>query len=239
MFTRAVAQYKRPVFPGALALAAIFCILAALSTSASCALAQGVAATPPLAKSPAKISTSAAPVKNPVAPRAASKPTWQDLTPAQQMSLKPLAANWGTLGEAHKRKWIAVAANYPSLAPAEQVKLHSRMSEWVSLSQQQRAQARLNFAESKQLTPSQKAATWQAYQALSPEEKQKLAISATPKPVGAAAVAKPVPTQKLAVVPVTRQTPKPLPRVSANNLDHDTLLPHPKLPGEPLPTHRN
>lgn len=145
------------------------------------------------------------------------------------------------MGAPEKRKWIAMALNYPNLAPAEQVKLHSRMTEWVSLSQQQRTQARLNFAQSKQLTPSQKAATWKAYQALSPEEKQELAISAVPKPAGAAAAAKPVPPQKLAVVPATRQTPKPAPRMAASNhnLNHNTLLPQLQPSLESAPTQRN
>lgn len=156
-----------------------------------------------------------------------TKPEWHDLTPSQQQSLKPLAASWNTLDEAHKRKWIAIAGNYPSLNPADQVKLHSRMTEWVSLSQQQRAQARLNFAHTKQLAPAQKAATWEAYQALRPEEKQKLAQSAPPKPTGAATATKPVPPQKLAKVPVTRQTQKEVPPLppANNSLNRNTLLP--------------
>ena len=241
MFMRAVDQLNHPFITGVLAGGAIFCILATLSASASCALAQGVAVTPLVAQSVTRLPNSSTPPKNSSAINTSSKPAWQDLTPAQQLSLKPLAANWNTLGESHKRKWIAIAANYPSLAPAEQAKLHSRMTEWVSLSQQQRAQARLNFAQSKRLTPTQKAATWQAYQALSPEEKQKLAISAIPKPAGAAAAAKPVPPQKLAAVPVTRQTPKQTPKLSAatHAVNRNTLLPQSQSPVEPALTEKN
>jgi hypothetical protein len=157
-----------------------------------------------------------------------------DLTPAQQLSLKPLAAKWGTLGEAQKRKWIAIAANYPNLSQEEQVKLHSRMTEWVSLSHQQRDQARLNFADSKQLTPSQKTATWEAYQALSPDEKKKLAISARPKPAGAAIATKPVPPKKLATIPLIKETQKESPKISAakQTVNKNTLLPHPPPPLE-------
>jgi hypothetical protein len=210
-----------------LACGSVFCLLAGLSTSASSALAQGVAASPPLPAASAKASNSNASVKNSGGLKIYSKPAWQDLTPLQQLSLKPLAANWNTLGEAQKRKWIAIAASYPSLSPSEQAKLHSRMTEWVSLSQQQRDQARLNFARTKQISPTQKAATWQAYQALSPEEKKKLAVSAIPKPSGAAAAAKPVPSQKLAAVPVTRQTPKEASKLAAANhaVNRNTLLP--------------
>lgn len=204
---------------GALISSAAFFFLAALSMPASCALAQTVAPTKPSSAVPT--------AKNPVIAASASKPTWQDLTPVQQVSLKPLAANWNTLGASQKRKWIALAQNYASLAPTEQAKLHSRMSEWVSLSQQQRAQARLNFAQAKQLTPDQKSANWKAYQELSPQERQKLATAAVTKPMGAAAAAKPVAAQKLAQVPVTRHNPRATPKMaaSAQSLNHNTLLP--------------
>lgn len=155
-----------------------------------------------------------------------TKPLWQDLTPLQQASLKPLAANWAGISEAQKRKWIALAQNYNAMAPADQGKLHSRMTQWVSLSAEQRTQARLNFAETKKLTPGEKAANWKAYQALSPEEKQKLASQNSAKPVGAAAAVKPVAPQKLANVPSTRKSVKP-DELSAHNdmVDAHTLLP--------------
>lgn len=242
MFMRACDQPRPLLIADVLACGAAFCLLAALSTAASCALAQGVAATPLLPPASAKLSDARPPASRSNTLKTSSKPGWQDLTPAQQLSLKPLAANWNTLGEAQKRKWIAIAVNYPRLAPTEQAKLHSRMTEWVSLSQQQRAQARLNFSQSKQLAPTQKAATWQAYQALSPEEKKKLAISAPPKPAGAAtAAAKPVPSQKLATVPVIRQAPKQMPRISAANhaVNRNTLLPHSPPPVEPVPAQKN
>ena len=153
-----------------------------------------------------------------------SKPFWKELTPAQQASLKPLAANWASLSEAHKRKWIAFAQNYPSMSPADQSRLHSRMTDWVTLSPQQRTQARLNFAETKTMSTGEKAETWKAYQALSAEEKQRLANQGNKVPPGATSAVKPVPAQKLAVVPSTRKDPKSAqiavnqPKVSPNTL---------------------
>lgn len=171
-------------------------------------------------------------------PPAESKPTWQALTAAQQASLKPLAANWSGIGEGQKRKWLELSKNYPSLPAPEQAKLHSRMTEWASLSQQQRAQARLNFAETKTLSPREKAANWQAYQALSPEDRQKLAATAAPKPAGAAAAVKPVAAQKLAAVPVTRLDTRhaaegTLGTPGSQGVDRNTLLPHPPSAAEP------
>ena len=165
-------------------------------------------------------------------------PTWKELTPLQQASLKPLAANWSGIGEAQKRKWLAVSKNYPALPAPEQAKLHSRMTEWTSLSQQQRSQARLNFAETKKHSPGDQSANWQAYQALSPEDRQKLAAKASPKPAGAATAVKPVPEQKLAAVPAARPDTKHATSgalgIQGNPaVDRNTLLPRPAFADDP------
>lgn len=134
-----------------------------------------------------------------------SRPSWLELTSGQQQALAPLASNWNTLSEAQKRKWLEISKNYAVLPPEGQTTMHSRMNEWVTLSHQQRAQARLNFGKtkelSKELTPEEKKAKWLTYQALSAEEKQKLAAKASPKPAGAATALRPVAPQKLAAVP--------------------------------------
>jgi len=156
-------------------------------------------------------SPASAPVTSKAVPAATAKaapsgPSWADLSPTQQQALKPLAASWNTtISEPQKRKWLEISKNYASLPPEGQAIMHSRMNEWVTLSPQQRAQARLNFGKtkelSKQLTPEEKKAKWETYQALSPEEKQQLAAKASPKPTGAATAVKPVAPQKLATVP--------------------------------------
>lgn len=134
-----------------------------------------------------------------------SKPSWAELNQKQQQSLKPLATSWSGLSEAQKRKWLEVSKSYPNLPATDQAVMHSRMNEWVTMSAQQRAAARLNFAKTKelssQLTPDEKKAKWQTYQALSPEEKATLAAKAAPKPAGAATAVKPVAPQKLALTP--------------------------------------
>ena len=164
----------------------------------------------PAAKAPASAANKPVKVATPVV----SKPSWAELNPMQQQSLKPLAATWVGISEAQKRKWLEVSKNYPNLPAADQAVMHSRMNEWVAMSPQQRAAARLNFAKtkelSKELTPDEKKAKWQTYQALSPEEKAKLAAKAAPKPAGAATAVKPVAPQKLAVT--TKSVP-PLPTV--------------------------
>ena len=154
----------------------------------------------------------------PAAAIALAKPTWAELTIAQQQALKPLAASWNSISEPQKRKWLEVSKNYPALTAADQATMHSRMNEWVAMSPQQRAAARLNFAKTKelstQLTPDQKKAKWETYQALSSEEKAKLAATASPKPAGAATAVKPVPVQKLAVSP---KSMPPLPKAQPSS----------------------
>ncbi len=159
-----------------------------------------------------------------------SKPAWQDLSPAQQQALRPLASHWDRLSEGRKRKWLVISKNYASLPPGEQLKLHQRMSEWTTLSQQQRNQARQNFTEIKKLAPEQKASEWEAYQALSPEEKRKLATQAPAK--AGLAVGKPGTAQpKLTAVP--RRTTVPGARMAEIGIPVQT--PHALQPQQELP----
>jgi hypothetical protein len=149
------------------------------------------------------------------------------LTPAQQQALAPLSSKWDPVSDAQKRKWLALSQNFPRMSGAEQAKLHSRMSEWAALSPQQRTEARLNFGETKQLSPDDKKAKWEAYQALPAEEKRKLAASA-PKPPATAPALKPVPSEKLADIPKPKRVDR-TPRIAAapGQVDHNTLLPQP------------
>jgi hypothetical protein len=94
------------------------------------------------------VPAAAAPLK--VAP--SSQPLWKDLSPAEQASLRPLAANWDGMGIGQKRKWQSVAKDFDKLPAPQQAKMHTRMTEWTALSPQQRADARINFAQNRELT---------------------------------------------------------------------------------------
>lgn len=221
--------------PGALVLAA-----ACLSATLSVAGLSGASAQPAAADA-AKSAPRAAPARG---TKASGGPSWTDLTASQRQSLQPLAGQWAGLSEAQKRKWIALSRNYSRLPPAEQAKLHSRMAEWVALSPRQRTEARLNFADTRQLSPDDKRAKWEAYQALSPEEKQKLAARAAPKPKGAATAVKPVPPQKLVKVPKLQIDNKGPARPAgplgpARQVDNNTLLPKQAASQPQAPAPRN
>jgi hypothetical protein len=95
----------------------------------------------------------------------------------------------------------------------DQSTLHSRMIEWAALSNQQRSQARLNFAEVKRIPPDERKAKWEQYQALSEEERRKLAESAPIKPRGAAIPVRPVSSQRLVPVPAVTPGGQHTPRI--------------------------
>jgi hypothetical protein len=169
------------------------------------------------ATSPGTLSVTAAP----------ANPAWLSLTTIEQTALMPLSKHWNGLSEGQKRKWLAIAKTYPGLAQPEQEKLHGRMVEWAALSSKDREVARLNFAQTKAVAKSDRAANWEAYQALSPGERKKLAADAKVKPVGAAVAVKPVAPDKMATVPITRHSPEPERSAAAaqNPLNRVTLLP--------------
>jgi hypothetical protein len=154
-----------------------------------------------------------------------TKPDWKELTATQKQALSPLSQLWPTMTEAHKRKWLALSQNFSQLPDADKNTLQGRMREWAALSAQQRAQARLNFADAKQLPQDERRSKWEAYQALSPEEKQKLAAQKPTAKVGAALSPKPVSAEKLAVTP-TATANKALPRIASDQAAPATLLPN-------------
>jgi hypothetical protein len=175
----------------------------ALAVGGLVALDAQAQAQPPQATPAANGATSSAKpsATSPKARPAAAKPLWTDLSAEQQAALRPLAQHWNGLSEAHKRKWLVLSRNYNKLGAGEQATLHGRMGEWAALSARDRAQARLNFAEVKRLAPAdERKAKWEAYQALSEEERRKLAASAA-VPTTAALPLRPVPERKLAPIP--------------------------------------
>lgn len=204
----AISREPRPA-PGLLtitvraagALGVVALAVGGLSTLDAQAQAQ-----PPAVAAPAAVHGAAGTTKStapsPKSRPAPAKPLWTDLTAAQQAALRPLAQHWNGLSEAHKRKWLVLSRNYDKLGANEQATLHGRMGEWAGLSARDRAQARLNFAEVKRLAPAdERKAKWEAYQALSEEERRKLAASAAAVPTTAALPLRPVPERKLAPIP--------------------------------------
>lgn len=233
-----------PLLTGALLSGLVFCLVTTLVVAPRLTQAQSLPGTSTTGAAVSKPASGAArPASAASAALRASKsptsPLWTELTPPQQQALAPLASAWLTISEAQKRKWLVISRSYGRLPPAEQAKLHSRMTDWVALSPQQRSQARLNFGATKRLSPDDKKAKWEAYQALPPEEKLKLAAgaaSAPKSPVTAAAV-KPVPPKKLATLPNDRDAKPPRIAAAPHQVDQNTLLPPLATPVRPATSH--
>lgn len=103
------------------------------------------------------------------------KPLWRDLSRAQQVALAPLEPEWDRMEGLRKRKWIEMSARFASLGAPEQARVHERMRQWMKLTPKQRELARENFSKTRQLAQGDKAATWENYKQLSPDQKRKLA----------------------------------------------------------------
>jgi Protein of unknown function (DUF3106) len=115
-------------------------------------------------------------------PSAEAGVLWQDLPAGHRAVLKPLERDWRGIGAEQKQKWVELAARFPALSPEERGRVQARMTEWAQMSPRERGQARINFQEAKQVSPQDRQAQWEAYQALTPEQKQQLAARAAPVP---------------------------------------------------------
>lgn len=147
-------------------------------------------------------------------------PSWNSLTPAQRQVLAPLQRDWASIDAGQREKWIEVAAKSPTMPPAERQLLQTRMTEWARMSPAERAGARQRFQEVKRLPAEERQARWQAYQALSPEERSKLAQSAKPAARAASDTGKRTPApadagQDNAKRNIVRSAPAVRPRVVA------------------------
>ncbi len=113
---------------------------------------------------------------------------WASLTPAQQQVLAPLQRDWGGIDASQREKWVELAAKFPRMPAEERQRVQARMTEWVRMTPAQRAAARLQFQEVKRLPADERQERWNAYQALSPEDRAQLAQRAKPaaRPASAA-----------------------------------------------------
>ena len=104
-----------------------------------------------------------------------SRPSWSSLTAQQRQALSPLERDWSSLDAPRKSKWLEVATRFPAMPQADQQRVQERMAEWARMTPAERGRARLSYQESKQFSPEQKQARWEAYQALPDDERRALA----------------------------------------------------------------
>ena len=103
---------------------------------------------------------------------------WQKLKPAQREALGPLQQDWSGIDAAHKQKWVQLVDRMRSMPPPERARVQARMADWAKLTPVERGQTRLSYEESRQIPVPDRRSRWDAYQALSPEQKGELAARA-------------------------------------------------------------
>ncbi len=153
---------------------------------------------------------------------------WQSLSKRQKLALAPLSGEWQELTAQQRQKWLALSKNFRQLSDEEQMTLHGRMREWASLSPRQRSQARFHFNTTQALSAQDKRAQWEAYQALSEQEKSKLSSGPKP-PVKSAARSFAPPSLRLVSPPLLPvNATRAVQRVAPSKPIHPkTLLPQP------------
>lgn len=109
-----------------------------------------------------------------------SRPTWASLTPTQQAALQPLQRDWATIDAPRKQKWLELVGRFPTMPEAERQRVQERMADWARMSPAERGQARLQFQETRQFSPQDRQARWEAYKALPDDERRALAQKAKP-----------------------------------------------------------
>jgi hypothetical protein len=109
-------------------------------------------------------------------------PEWLGLTPAQRQALAPLEHEWAGMDATQRSKWLEIAPRFAALPEAKRERLHERMRDWVTLSPLERQQARVGYRWAQQVNNADdRAAKWEAYQALPPEKRRELAEKAAHK----------------------------------------------------------
>ena len=172
----------------------------------------------------APVAAGSAPSANPTHASAA----WQSLSKRQKLALAPLAGEWHELTAQQRQKWLVLSKNFSQISDEEQLTLHSRMREWAALSPRQRSQARFHFNTTQAISAQDKRAQWEAYQALTEQEKRKLSSGPKP-PVKSAARSFAPPSTRLVTPPLLPvNATRAVQRVAPSKPIHPkTLLPQP------------
>jgi hypothetical protein len=136
------------------------------------------------------------------------RPAWASLTGAQQTALAPLQRDWAKIDTTSKQKWLELARRFPTMPAPERQRVQERMAEWARMTPTERGRARLQFQETRQFSPEDRQARWEAYKALPDDERQKLAhqgVKPAPRPTSAADARPADANAKRNLVPTTRQ----------------------------------
>lgn len=159
---------------------------------------------------------------------------WHSLNPDQRTALQPLEKLWPSMNAEQQRKWIVLVQDFHRMNAQERQVLQGRMSDWARLSPAERARARQNFGQARSLSADEKRAKWQAYQALSPEQREQLVRQGGKSPVSAAPAlpsSQTPPLLKTAAQPATTDSGMAGLAQPPAQVNRNTLLPVQPAPG--------
>jgi hypothetical protein len=114
---------------------------------------------------------------------------WEQLSTPQQRALAPLQPHWASIDPERRQKWLELAARFPNMSADERTKMQERMVAWAYLPPAERGRARQQFQQTRQLSVEERHAQWQAYQALSAEQRERWAREAQARGAGPGAAA--------------------------------------------------
>lgn len=160
-----------------------------LSATGLCAFAQATEEPTPPEPAASATAPAAQPPRNDIRPRPLTKPVtpsalsvppanWRELSAKQQALLAPLERDWPEISDTQRSKWLSATPTLATMSGEEIKRVHDRIRDWTMLSGSERLNARISFQVSRQLTPEQRQARWEAYQALPAEERRVLAEKA-------------------------------------------------------------
>lgn len=162
----------------------------------------------------------AAPEADPV-----DAPRWAALSTDERSVLAPLQSSWEGMEPESRQKWRQIARRFPDMPASRQERVRERMNDWAGMTREQRVLARQTFTRTKGLSREERRAQWEAYQALTPEERAALSRSDNPPgrtaPPGATTRLQGAPAEPPAYV----QSGMPKINVMPGMVDRTTLLP--------------
>lgn len=156
-----------------------------------------------------------------------ARPLWSELSPAQQQLLRELEPVWNGLPATKKRSWLTIANRIPQMDAADREKAEARIREWARLTPEQRQLARNNFRLAKSLPKTERVATWEQYQQMSPEQQSVLRANGWTSNTAARHAGAPTGLAKRASRPIPGMIPPAL---------HDPVPPPPAIPAPAAPT---
>ncbi|MDY0747022.1 DUF3106 domain-containing protein [Paucibacter sp. R3-3] len=178
---------KTTLYAAALLFLGLTAVPLAARAQADTAASAVVESAPVAPPAPASAPPAAAPqpatglLPTPLPSIASDPPAWKNLALYQKWALAPLERDWDGLDPARRSKWLEIAQRFPTLPPEEQNRMHERMRAWARLSPAERQQARLGYQVAQQIRADERRAKWEAYQALTPEQREELAEKARRK----------------------------------------------------------